>query len=133
MKKSLRRGTYSALNIYVRGFVLAAPTPNRRVLGQCPFPLDPSRVPPNSNNFFNDGCMLLHSAVSGTRKTTTHEVGHWFGLMHTFQGGCTGAGDEVDDTPAEATFSDTCDLQRDSCPGQPGLDPVQNFMDYSPE
>ncbi|KAF6835554.1 metalloprotease [Colletotrichum plurivorum] len=127
MKAALRKGTYADLNVY---FI-----PGTQYLGYATFP---TTVTPGSTTFNNDGVVVLSSSVPGGSladynlgHTATHEVGHWLGLFHTFQGGCTGEGDFVDDTPAEATWSYGCQVGRDTCPNQPGLDSVTNYMNYS--
>lgn len=67
-------------------------------------------------------------------RTATHEVGHYLGLLHTFDGGCGSAsacyttGDLICDTNRESTPHSGCSSFASSC-GSP--DPIHNYMDYS--
>jgi PKD repeat protein len=73
-------------------------------------------------------------------RTGTHEVGHWLGLFHTFQGGCSGdsasncnsEGDRVCDTPPTAAPNYGCPNTRNSCMESPVdyNDMMVNYMDY---
>lgn len=57
----------------------------------------------------------------------THEVGHWLNLAHTFEGGCDGKNDEVDDTPSTLQ-SAGCEDGTQSCGHTVNGD---NYMDYT--
>lgn len=62
-------------------------------------------------------------------------MGHWLGLYHPFHGGCQ-VGDNIDDTPAQAGPRQSCPIDGvdlDTCPGEPGIDIRDNFMDYEPD
>ncbi|KAK2605859.1 hypothetical protein QQS21_003699 [Conoideocrella luteorostrata] len=128
IKRDLRKGSYSDLNLYY--FVNTF----RGNTGWCYYP---TNAPQGSESFIRDGCVIHQGSLPGGSyapwnegKITSHEVGHWMGLMHTFENGCYGNGDEVDDTPFQSTPTSGCPIGRDSCT-QPGVDPIHNFMDYS--
>mmetsp|Transcript_19001 Transcript_19001/g.27873 ORF Transcript_19001/g.27873 Transcript_19001/m.27873 type:complete len:337 (-) Transcript_19001:305-1315(-) len=61
-------------------------------------------------------------------RTTTHEVGHFLGLYHTFENGCDEPGDEIDDTPFQEAKFFGCPTEHNSCSG---TDPIHNFMGYA--
>jgi hypothetical protein len=68
-------------------------------------------------------------------RTLTHEMGHFLGLLHTFEsfnnnGECGKPGDYCSDTPPISSPTNGCpDVKPITCDGNPAM--IENYMDYS--
>ncbi|GKY98135.1 hypothetical protein MPSEU_000771300 [Mayamaea pseudoterrestris] len=119
-----------------------------------------SYFPPITQSSFKDldGVVIMtpNNQVFGPDaiyQAVIHEVGHWLGLLHTFEGGCNAVGDGVRDTPAHSgpTYGQPIGMEScwqnlnpklNTCPDTPeneaagmdlGDDPVDNYMNYLPQ
>lgn len=120
-------------------------------LGYAQFPVGAAQPGPSGGSESLDGVVIDYRAfgregAAGTGgrglykfgRTTTHEVGHWLGLLHIWGendfGGCSN--DYVDDTPIDeganqdADCSDSSDCDGDNIYTQ---DMTNNYLDYSPD
>jgi len=125
MKQALKQGGPADLNVYT--------TSGNAYLGWAYYP---SIVGSGQDDL--DGVVIDYRSLPGgpygtaysLGGTLTHEVGHWTGLAHTFEGKCGSNGDLVADTPPERTPTGGCPEGKDTC-SSAGLDPIHNYMDYS--
>lgn len=91
-----------------------------------------------------DGVVILYETVGGRNngfsqydqgRTLVHEVGHYLGLLHTFEqvgincGNTYDSGDLIVDTPAEQFPHFSC-VQTITCLSP---DPIHNYMSYTPD
>jgi hypothetical protein len=117
MKRALRQGPYSALNLYFQSRLQSngddGLAPGQTLLGYCSLPFDDITTSTPADVYVDDGCNILSATMpqdppSGDPYarggTAAHETGHWFGLLHTFQGETCDQGnygDYVADTPQQ--------------------------------
>lgn len=132
-KPYLHQGDCTTLNIY---------SGDLSFLGSAQYPIH------CNENLMYDGVMIKHSSIPGVTEESipndyfegdslTHEVGHWLGLYHTFEGvTCQEGDDHILDTATQEYdlgVMAQCKHGTNSCPFSEGNDPIHNFMNYSPD
>ena len=124
-KTTLQVDPESTLNFYT--------TNGGGLLGWATFPWDLAGDPAV------DGVVVLYSSLPqigpppyNLGQTATHEIGHWLGLFHTFQGGCSATGDHVGDTVSHSgpNYGKPAVEQRHNACDPNEVAPVQNYMNY---
>jgi hypothetical protein len=128
------------LNIWVT-------TLKNRYLGYAQFPVvDNINGLPDLGKLANtDGVVINHtnfgrktgtvtSNVYGEGRTTTHEVAHWLGLLHTWGDQECGE-DYCADTPSATGPNNTvvCNEMFSNCQATFTRNMIENFLDYSPD
>ncbi|GIK69808.1 MAG: T9SS C-terminal target domain-containing protein [Bacteroidetes bacterium] len=91
----------------------------------------------------NDQFGTIGTATGADGRTMSHEAGHCFGLLHTFQGNCgsncSTSGDYVCDTPPTYDATYACNLSQNTCSNDASgpsayntnvVDQIENYMSY---
>jgi PKD repeat protein len=91
----------------------------------------------------NDQFGTIGTAAGADGRTMSHEAGHCFGLLHTFQGGCgsncSTSGDYICDTPPAYDATYGCSLVQNTCTNDASgpsayntnvVDQIENYMSY---
>lgn len=132
----LKQLSYWESTRYLNIYVVKSINNGSGTLGYAAFPGGPAS---------EDGIVVRHdyfgrtgAASSVLGRTTTHEVGHWLGLYHTFQDSCgtdtCNSGDKVCDTPPVSGPNYSCNAVnscRNEFPDE--NDQIENYMDYTPD
>jgi len=126
-KRTHNSNPKKALNFYTAGL-------SQGLLGWATFPWE------LEGDIERDGVVMLNETLPGGNaqnfnlgKTAVHEVGHWLGLWHTFQGGCDAYGDHVIDTPAHSSPNygkPEIGERHNACSSTQENAPIHNYMNY---
>lgn len=129
------------LHVYVVNEIIDGSGSASGIKGYATFPgVDPQGIVIRYRSFGNSntctGCSL---DVSSLGKILVHEVGHFLGLKHTFEGGCAGvtsttcsdSGDRCCDTPPISGENTGCSPSPVSSCISGVFAMIENFMDYT--
>lgn len=84
--------------------------------------------------YFGRNMGAITSRIYNLGRTTTHEVAHWLGLIHTWGDAFCGD-DYCADTPPteEPNRTTVCEAKFSNCKGVRTRNMIENYLDYSPD